>query len=42
MALKTKKKIWFNVSFWVVVGAIAVMATISAVMTLAHFQRQKE
>jgi two-component system sensor histidine kinase HydH len=42
MVLKTKKKIWFNVSFWVVVGAIAVMATISAAMTLAHFQRQKE
>ena len=42
MVLKTKKKIWFNVSFWVVVGAIAVMATVSAVMTLAHFQRQKE
>jgi len=40
--LKTKKRIWFNVSFWVVVGAIAVMATVSAVMTLAHFQRQKE
>ena len=42
MVLKTKKRIWFNVSFWVVVGAIAVMATVSAVMTLAHFQRQKE
>ncbi len=40
--LKAKKRIWFNVSFWVVVGAIAVMATVSAVMTLAHFQRQKE
>jgi two-component system, NtrC family, sensor histidine kinase HydH len=42
MVQNTKKRIWFNVSFWVVVGAIAVMATVSAVMTLAHFQRQKE
>ena len=42
MVLRTKKRIWFNVSFWVVVGAIAVIATVSAVMTLAHFQRQKE
>jgi two-component system, NtrC family, sensor histidine kinase HydH len=42
VVLKTKKRIGFNVSFWVVVGAIAVMATVSAVMTLAHFQRQKE
>ena len=42
MALKTKKRNWFNVSFWVVVGAIAVIATVSAVMMLAHFQRQKE
>jgi two-component system sensor histidine kinase HydH len=42
MVLKTKKRIWFNVSLWIVVGAIAIMATVSAVMTLAHFQRQKE
>jgi two-component system sensor histidine kinase HydH len=42
MVLKAKKRIWFNVSLWIVVGAIAVMATVSAVMTLAHFQRQKE
>lgn len=42
MVLKTKKRIWFNVSFWVVVGVIAVIASVSAVMTLAHFQRQKE
>ena len=39
---KTKKRIWFNISVWVVIGAIAVMAVVSAVMTLAHFQRQKE
>jgi two-component system, NtrC family, sensor histidine kinase HydH len=42
MVLKTKKRIWFNVSFWVVAGAIAVLVTVSAVMMLAHFQRQKE
>ena len=42
MVLKAKRRIWFNVSLWIVVGAIAVMATVSAVMTLAHFQRQKE
>ena len=42
MVLKAKKRIWFNVSLWIVVGAIAVMAIVSAVMTLAHFQRQKE
>jgi two-component system sensor histidine kinase HydH len=42
MVLKAKKRIWFNVSVWVVVGAISVMAVVSAVMTFAHFQRQKE
>ena len=42
MVLITKKRIWFNISFWAVVGAIAVMAVVSAVMTFAHFQRQKE
>ena len=40
--LKVKKRIWFNISVWVVVGAIAVIAVVSAVMTFAHFQRQKE
>jgi two-component system sensor histidine kinase HydH len=42
MMIKTKKRIWFNISFWAVVGAIAVLAVVSAVMTFAHFQRQKE
>jgi two-component system sensor histidine kinase HydH len=42
MVLKAKKRIWFNFTFWVVVGAIAVIAVVSAVMTFAHFQRQKE
>ena len=40
--LKVKKRIWFNISVWVVVGAIAVMAVVSAVMTFAHFQQQKQ
>ena len=40
--VKAKKRIWFNISVWVVVGAIAVIAVVSAVMTFAHFQRQKE
>ena len=42
MVLKAKKRIWFNISVWVVVGAIAVMAVVSAVMTFAHFQQQKQ
>ncbi|MGP8153488.1 MAG: ATP-binding protein [Smithella sp.] len=42
MVLKAKKIIWFNISVWIVVGAIAVVAIVSAVMTFAHFQRQKE
>ena len=42
MVLKAKKRIWFNISVWVVVGTIAIMAVVSAVMTFAHFQRQKE
>jgi two-component system sensor histidine kinase HydH len=42
MVLKTKKRIWFNVSFWVVVGTISFMAIVSAVMTFTFFQQQKE
>ena len=42
MVLKAKKRIWFNISVWIVIGAIAVMAVVSAVMTVAHFQRQKQ
>jgi two-component system sensor histidine kinase HydH len=42
MVKKAKKKIWFNISFWAVVGAVAVLAVVSTVMTFAHFQRQKE
>lgn len=40
--LKAKKRIWFKISVWIVISAIAVVAVISAVMTFAHFQRQKE
>jgi two-component system sensor histidine kinase HydH len=42
MMIKAKKRIWFNISVWVVVGAITVMAVVSAVMTFAHFQRQRQ
>jgi two-component system sensor histidine kinase HydH len=42
MLQKAKKRIWFNISFWAVVGAITIMAVVSAVMTFTHFQRQKE
>jgi two-component system, NtrC family, sensor histidine kinase HydH len=37
-----KKRSRLDLSIWVVVGAIVVVAIIAAVMTLAHFQRQKE
>jgi sensor histidine kinase regulating citrate/malate metabolism len=36
------KRLRNNISIWVVIGAILVVAIISAVMTLVHFQRQKE
>jgi two-component system sensor histidine kinase HydH len=42
MVLKAKKRIWFNISVWVIIGSIAVVAVVSAVMTFAHFQRQKQ
>ena len=42
MVLKVKKRVWFNISVWIVVGAITIMAVVSAVMTFAHFQRQKQ
>ncbi|MGA2554345.1 MAG: hypothetical protein ABSF20_06155, partial [Smithella sp.] len=42
IVLKAKKRIWFKISVWIVIGAIAVVAVIAAVMTFAHFQRQKE
>ena len=42
MVIKVNKRIWLNTSVWIVVAAIAVMAIVSAVMTFAHFQRQKQ
>ena len=37
-----KKKFRFDISVWVVISAITVLAAISAVMTFTHFQQQKE
>ena len=42
MATKVRKKFRFDISLWVAISAIAVLAVISAVMTFTHFQRQKE
>jgi two-component system sensor histidine kinase HydH len=41
MVLNIKKKIWFDVSFWIVVGTIAVMAAVSALMTSTFSQQQE-
>ena len=42
MTSADSKRLMNNISIWVVIGAILVVAIISAVMTLVHFQRQKE
>jgi len=42
MKQKVRKKYRLEFSVWVVISIIAVMAIISAVLTLSHFQRQKE
>ncbi len=42
MKIKAGKKSRFDISIWVAVSAIAVLAVISAVMTFTHFQQQKE
>jgi two-component system sensor histidine kinase HydH len=42
LALPFNKIFRKNASIWVVIGAIVVVAVIASVMTLAHFQRQKE
>lgn len=42
MKIKARKKFRFDISIWVAISAIAVLAVISAVMTFSHFQRQKE
>lgn len=41
MMKTTKKKFRFDISIWVAASVIAVLAVISAMMTLAHFQQQK-
>ncbi len=42
MQVKARKKFRFDISIWVVISAITVLAAISAVMSFTHFQRQKE
>jgi two-component system sensor histidine kinase HydH len=42
MVNEIRKKFRFDISVWVAISAITVLAVISAVMTLTHFQRQKE
>ncbi|NTW76495.1 MAG: PAS domain-containing protein, partial [Syntrophaceae bacterium] len=42
MKIKARKKFRFDISIWVAISAIAVLAVISAVMAFTHFQRQKE
>lgn len=37
-----RKKIRFDISLWVAVSAIVVLAVISTVSTMSHFQKQKE
>lgn len=39
---KAKRKIRFDISFWVTVSAVAVLGVILLMMALAHFQWQKE
>jgi two-component system sensor histidine kinase HydH len=40
--MKTRKKIWFSISFWLVVGAITLMAIVSAVMTFTFVQQKRD
>ncbi|MGV8057466.1 MAG: ATP-binding protein [Smithellaceae bacterium] len=42
MANQAKKKFRFDISVWVGISAIIVLAIVSAIMTLTHFQRQRE
>ncbi|MEN6375909.1 MAG: ATP-binding protein [Smithella sp.] len=42
MKIKAGKRFRFDISIWVAISAIAILAVISAVMTFTHFQRQKE
>ncbi len=40
--MRAKKKIRFNISFWLVVGAITLMAIVSAVMTFTFVQQKRD
>ncbi len=42
MTMTPRKKFRFDISLWTAISAIAVLAVISAVLTFAHFQKQKE
>lgn len=42
MKIKVREKFRFDISIWVAISAFAILAMISTVMTLAHFQKQKE
>ncbi|OGP68678.1 MAG: hypothetical protein A2W27_05595 [Deltaproteobacteria bacterium RBG_16_44_11] len=42
MVNKIRKKFRFDISLWVAISAITVLAVISAMMTKAHFQRQEQ
>lgn len=41
MKLPRPRRFRFDISFWVVISAIAVLVAISSVLILAHFQQQK-
>lgn len=42
MTHQGRKKLRFDISIWMAISAFAVLAVISAVMALTHFQKQKE
>jgi two-component system sensor histidine kinase HydH len=39
---KGRKKLRFDIALWVTISSIAVLAAISAIMVMAHFQRQEQ
>jgi two-component system sensor histidine kinase HydH len=39
---KGRKKIRFDIALWVTISSVAVLAAISAIMVMAHFQRQEQ
>ncbi|OPY85454.1 MAG: Sensor protein ZraS [Smithella sp. PtaU1.Bin162] len=42
MKTRTGKKFRFDISIWMVISAVAVLAVISTVMILTHFQKQQD